>query len=644
MTTHLVFLSDDAARLVAEVGPTLMQSVRISPGSLGPTLEEFALDDAICIVGEPELLDCELVATVQDAQIRRDLRIGLVPISKERPERVADLLTLDPYASSSSTESLYYSYHDGCFDVAGRSSSSVTYMGRGQEQDVVNRLSVGANQPLRVCACVVNGRETFCFFGSAGCLLAGMPDAPAGVVTCEDVYCEHWFLQTCHRPFLQPHIGIQSSVALSLLISGSARTVITSAGVQNRIPQILSVFHDLITAGCPQGEVVLRLNHYLLELGHTPQFVLYGHPGSRALGHENLAGKATAPNSNPRRYHELGRESRLWAAKKWHDARELLANLETLLTLAFPASARQTRQRHHPETRKLPAILTATRRWLERNSALLSGYYLPETSHEAVLDALNVPYLSCERRAANLLCEIHGYYYSLAEALEEFYVPDCRGIDVVCPEYRCVMCGARVTRRRISSVGVLFASDYFGRWQDSCPNCLVVRDQSVASQDIGREVTCSSPRTLRMRVTYTNRTDRAQRVFVVARANDPNDLPHHSVGSRAWEVRARRVASELIESLRMLPSWSSTGPVKEFELSNGWPGVCTFAGVTVSPGESHWWEISVDLGSCDIFYLLFEWNIVVDFTFNWLSFTYRSPIGERWLRSNEYRHTRPQSD
>jgi hypothetical protein len=112
-------------------------------------------------------------------------------------------------------------------------------------------------------------------------------------------------------------------------------------------------------------------------------------------------------------------------------------------------------------------------------------------------------------------------------------------------------------------------------------------------------------------IRYQNHTAQPQIILPIAHWNDPNNLSVRASRNRA-------LADELLDQA------GAMAPASE--------------AVEVLPGFAIEWTAQISLSE-RLFYCLFEFNLFIDFEWNWFSATLRQPNIFRWLNSEEYRRS-----
>src|ERR1043165_1137878 len=248
---HYFILSEDAFALVQRTNI-------IKQGDFSKTLRSDiasalkSISGWAGIIADVGQIDDELVKEINITQRVHGLAVGVLPFSPDYPDRLSAI----------------------CHPVKGRRNTDLklaTYSADTEHADEVSALFKGDS---RVChvkpskhilpgfasgefdafAGVTNGRQTFCMFGDSFCLHPGIDDATESMLTPQKLNIRHWFLQSCHSPFVWPDFGNYLSFPLAVLLRGNASSFIASTRVQAFIPHVLASYCQLVLRGMALGD------------------------------------------------------------------------------------------------------------------------------------------------------------------------------------------------------------------------------------------------------------------------------------------------------------------------------------------------------------------------------------------------------
>ena len=342
------------------------------------------------------------------------------------------------------------------------------------------------------------------------------------------------------------------------------------------------------------GDVVRALNYYSASEGvdYRP-FILLGNPELRAFVADGGRPTIEATTS--------------WAAA----AKEISQLLRRFVAnVGFVSEAEnfgfQKKNDAHSQFRRDMAWLLRTDiRTLSRTAG-------PVTDVEALIDGIRPPNerISLKRATERLseAWEEAGGFYAVGEQLDEMYSTEgAQQIDSFCQ-----VCNEKLIERQLSYLGQNISAEYSERRQTICPRCLVVEHVSPMHRRSTKVEAERSPQGLAVRLSYTNTTAQPQWVFAFAFLSDPNNVSKSTAGE-AYKRMLERTATR-----------RAKGPAR-----------------SISPGEGFEFEFRTGPVPEDFWYLLLELNLMVDFCWNWFSFTFREKRIENWLASEGYPSTLP---
>ena len=411
----------------------------------------------------------------------------------------------------------------------------------------------------------------------------------------------HWLLQSCHSPFVWPDFGDYLSVPLALLLRGSAKTVISSIRVQTFIPYLLSIYLDGVSTGKTFGEIVRTLNSLARSnnVDHYP-FLLYGHPQSRtALPFESVSASPTNLAPLP-----------LNTGIALESIRRAASNLQVAsFQPHFDFNQKsQTTKRFQHQADQLSRTVGSLLREMRVEESL--GAVAPISRKTAACDLeVGLSVAAVQSTFCDVIDEHRGYYYHNSDFVENWYMPiECAPIDC-----KCNSCSSNLLLRKLRYIGGYPSADYNFRRQLICPRCLIVSD--VADQldiNVTLEVTAEADGKIRLTLKASNPSKIHQHLTVRWKMNDPNNV-------------SRSIAPELYDSLLMNVSLTPN--------SSGL--------IIIDPLQTVRADCVLGVTHSDLFYLLVEVTVILAGTWNWLSYTYRSPKIVQWMDSPSYNKTLP---
>ncbi|WP_157450274.1 hypothetical protein [Bradyrhizobium sp. ARR65] len=443
-------------------------------------------------------------------------------------------------------------------------------------------------------AVITEGRQTYCLIGM-GCLHPTISEPEIGRLAPSDIKAKHWLIQSCHSPFMWPELGSYLTVPLSIALTSDAETVICSTHVQTYIPNLLNVFVEQLSRGCAMGDILRTLNNHAASEGvdHRP-FLLLGNPESNAI----------APAPSAVQIPALARPSLSQTKVRTKLVRRLIANVEFLFDEGHFGF--DMKDNYLFEFRRDMA-------WLPRLDMRTLSNFLGSTEDVGVfLDGIRPPNVTVPLiRATGHLSrafERQGGFYRVGEQLDENY--SATGASQT--KDRCVVCGEHLIQRRLDYFGQSPSEEYATRSIKLCPRCLVVEHASPihrASTQLRAERALDE---MLITLSYTNNSPEPQWVFVFAFLSDPNNI------SRSTAPQAYK---DLLRTIK-------------FRRGQERPR-------SLEPGQTYNFSFRTGPIPTEFWYLLIEVNLLVDFCWNWYSFTYRAKQIEGWLSDPRYRPTLP---
>ncbi|WP_145986984.1 hypothetical protein [Bradyrhizobium vignae] len=342
------------------------------------------------------------------------------------------------------------------------------------------------------------------------------------------------------------------------------------------------------------GDIVRALNNHAATEGvdYRP-FMLLGNPESRALVADRATPRKSAGSSPDPKAKEVSQLLRRFVAN--------VGFVSNAANFGF-----QKNNEPHSQFRRDMA-------WLARaDIRSLSRAGRSESDIEGLIDGIRPPNERISLKQATLRLseawEEAGGFYAVGEQLDEMYGPEgAQQLDTCCQ-----VCGERLIERRLSYLGQNISVEYSERRQVICPRCLVVEHVSPMHRQATNVVAVRSGQEFVTRVSYTNITSQPQWVYSFAFLSDPNNV------SRSTAERAYKRLLERTVCRRAQQAPRSIGPGGKFDFE-----------FRTGPVPEDFW------------YLLLEVNLMVDFCWNWFSFTFREKRIEDWLRSERYSSTLP---
>lgn len=568
------------------------------------SLELCSAPEPAIVVGKVSQIDNKLADVVYAAGVR-GVSVGLLPYDGQYPESLSRLLQPSvPIQDGAATIGLYSS-RGLSFDFREPEhpvSAKLVKLKRKSEDEGRSTSPEDASHQITrteftALAIVTEGRQTYCLLGM-GCLHPTISELELGRIAPRNVSARHWLLQSCHSPFVWPELGSYLTVPLSIALTSNAETVICSTHVQTYIPGLLNLYLERLSQGWTLGDIVRALNDHAASAGvdYRP-FLLLGNPESRAIAATPSLSSAakSATHVSPA---QVTRRVRL--------LRRLIANVNFVSdedNFGFDSKNDALSQ-------------------FRRDMGWLSKIDLRSLSHFAILvedigtllDGMRPPNeavsLESATKRLSLAWEHQGGFYAVGERLDENYSPD----GALQTSDRCLVCNECLIERRLSYFGQSPSTEYTERSQRICPRCLVVEHVSPvhrASTAVTAERTAHE---MRIGLSYTNTSTEPQWVFAFAFLSDPNNVSK-STASDPYKNLLKMTANQRAQSD---PRSLAPGETFQFEFSTG-------------PIPDEFW------------YLLLEVNLMVDFCWNWYSFTFRERRIEAWLRSSKYPTTLPRA-
>jgi hypothetical protein len=570
----------------------------IDPGELQAKL---ILDsESVIVVGEIPQIDNEVADKIEEAAAA-GISVGIVPYDFRYPDSFARLLSSSEGVREPDSTIGLYSSRGLDFDFrepdAPFAGNIVKLRRRSEDQGRITSPDDAALQITRhdftALAVVTEGRQTYCLMGM-GCLHPTISAPELGRVSPRDVRARHWLLQSCHSPFMWPELGSYLTLPLSIALTGGAETVICSTHVQTYVPDLLNLYMDLTTAGTPMGEVVRALNAHAASEGvDFRPFMLLGNPASRAIVSGSARPKPIVASAQ-----------RTLAKERLELLRRLVANV-SFVSDASNFGLEKKNDAHSQFCRDMA--------WLPRVDIRLQSRLAAHSDDlGALIDGIRP---SSERislkTATERLSEAWeraGGFYAVGEQLDEWYNPEGAGQT----KSRCQICRGKLLERKLAYFGQSASADYAERRQIYCSRCLVAEHINPAHRS-STEITAERlPNELVVRLCYTNKTSQPQWVYAFAFLSDPKNISKSTAGDAYKALLEKTVNRRSQQCPR-----------------------------SIAPGESFEFEHRTGSVPEDFWYLLLEVNLMVDFCWNWFSFTFRESKIEAWLSSDEYPSTLP---
>ncbi|MCA6122105.1 hypothetical protein J6500_09390 [Bradyrhizobium sp. WSM 1704] len=598
---RLFSLSDAAVDFVGKSFPGNVERVGLSDLSKYLCSER----DPAMVIADIVSIDNRLADGIH-AAASAGVRVGIVPYDPHHSAAVDRLMKPNRPAERNTASIGLYSSRGLDFDFRTPAEDPLSAnivrlqkrsMAEGTETSPDDASRQVLHHDLNALAVVTEGRQTYCLFGM-GCLHPTISDPPTGRLSPRDIRARHWLLQSCHSPFVWPELGSYLSLPLSIALTSNAETVICSTHVQTYIPDILNIYFEMISAGLPLGEVVHALNEHASAEGvdYRP-FVLFGNPEAKAIAcDQGPAGKIEVSK----------RTSSAQTASTIRLVRRLIANVE----FAFDPTNFGFDAKHNAPWSAFGRDMS----WLPRTEIRGLARYADSASDIGRLLASMKPshLASTPGEATRQLSgawEEQGGFYALGEKLDENY----RATGATHTDRRCLVCKERLIERLLSYFGQSRSEEYSERSQKICPRCLVVEHVSPmhrASTELTADRTADG---LTIGLTYTNCSSDPQWVHAFAFPADPNNVSKST---------ARRVYREMLQPVGRR---TELGPV------------------SLAPGETFRFGHTTGPIPEDFWYLLVEVNLMIDFCWNWFSFTHRARKIEKWLAGQPYLRTLPRT-
>jgi hypothetical protein len=604
---HYFFLSNDAFAIVKDINCIEQGDCsKVARNNLSAELK--SISGWATIIADVGQINDELAREINLTQQVHALAIGIVPFSADYPERLEALCTPPSAKDGHFVKLAMYSAdaeHANEIKALFGSDPRVSFVKPSK-----SILPSFASGEFDAFAGVTNGRQTFCMFGDSFCLHPGIDNPGESILTPNRLNIKHWFLQSCHSPFVWPDFGNYLSFPIAALLRGNSASFVASTRVQSFIPHILASFTQLALRGMALGEVVLALNRYCSELECDDEpFILFGHPLNQValpMEHESPLSLRDC----------VGKEG------KPENLRELRALQHLSSNLRFALFRAHFNIKGSPEMNQLRNLAEKLQSEFAKHSrhfrSRASGI-LPTTSGEKLsvhrqLGEVSVPEVL--EQLASVWGQHKGYYYHFSEGIEQNFEP----VESAFIGARCSSCSSQLMRKRLRYLGPSPARDYSERIHRICPRCLVVMDVNAREEaafqlsvlkisDIASTITLS----------YCNRTDFPQWVNLQRRVNDPNNVSINTAPDVVRELKG----SILIDGQPCLD-------LQTFDHAH-W----------IEPHDTIELTVTVEGRRADLFYILIEFDVFVDGAWNWLSATYRRPTISDWMKSDLYRKTLP---
>jgi hypothetical protein len=558
--------------------------------------------ESAIVAGEISQIDNQLADRIH-AAAAEGISVGIVPYDSRYPESFRRLLEPSNGVQEGTARIGLYSSRGLQFDFGRSAATSFTgnivKLKRKSENEGRNTSPEDAalqitQHDFTALGIVTEGRQTYCLVGM-GCLHPTISASELGRLAPANIRARHWLLQSCHSPFVWPELGSYLTVPLSIALTGGAESVICSTHVQTYVPDLLDLYLEMASRGLPMGRIVRALNDHSVSQGvdYRP-FMLLGNPDSKAIVADHRQFRT-----------ELASFSSARSTKKIiGTVRRLISNVNFV---SDPDS--------FGFDKKNDAFVQFRRdiAWLPRvDMRSLSRFADSAHEVEKLIDRMRPPNeqvpLKIATERLSEAWETQGGFYAVGEQLDENYSTE----GARQTEDRCQICCEKLIERKLSYFGQSPSAEYSERCQIVCPRCLVVEHVSPVHRRSTQVTAKRTAHELSVSLSYTNATSETQWVFAFAFLSDPNNVSRSTAGT-AYKQLLERTANR-----RAQQDPTSLEPGQTFEF-----------GFSTGPVPDDFW------------YLLLEVNLMVDFCWNWFSFTFREKRIEKWLSSPQYPSTLP---
>ena len=467
-------------------------------------------------------------------------------------------------------------------------------------------------QSIDVFGIVADGRQTYCNLGGLR-LHPDFEDMERDVIGPATIRARHWFIQSCHSPFIWPEFGNYRTVPIAIMMANPCtETVICSKRVQVRVPGIADLYVALCLEGRPLGEVVTVLNEYVecRDVDVAP-FFLMGDPSCRAF--------TETKSDLTRLVTQISRQEVLRERNTQLFFYSALTNLTNLLDPKNGLFHDRTRgDKKIERARKTSKAITIDQVRKEMSSREPATSLEDEWNNFRHRGVRPLLYLSND--VAFSFVATHGYYYDVG--------PTFSGRHYITLETEQV--GSGIYRRKELDVSIGVHPAYRYRTRVHTDRDLAVLDVAAGLENGLR---CQQKGS-RLEFSYTNCSDGAQWVFGCVFCSDPNNLSKST---------SRHVYRELMSKLKIDveddASTRTRRPPRK-DRPHDRESALVFGGKEVANGETYRMPVRLELADdATFFYILIEAFIFVDFRWNWLSLTFRSNCIERWMSSVDYRRS-----
>jgi hypothetical protein len=550
---------------------------------------------ALALIADIDQIDDVLARRLSAHSRERSIPVGIIPYAPAYSARLRDLL------KPSTTQTL--GKQVGAYDITGSLDKRhddhqipPVMVLKDNDVDIVLQQHRWASLAITTA-----GRQTYCLLGK-GCLHPSLEAPPKGVLGAHSLDCDHWMIQSCHSPFVWSDLGTYLSIPLSFLLRSRASTFVCSIRVQTYVPGLLRVYLDNVRSGQAVGDIVVLMNRYCRQLSiDIDPFILFGNPLSRIatthVAKETIVGGTCqySPPSRPKLQNVA--RNLAFLEKEEHFQLKKAAKAGHYL----PALVRLNREVQHL-LRVYDTQLPQHRAGVSEDSDLDAVAFHLSRSHAHF--SLRAPSL----RIRKVWEATEGYYYHLGESLDRSYVP----LGVSEGDGKCAVCSSVLIRSELSYAGAWPTPDYQQRTRYVCARCLVVSDlssvyeHSLVTRFTKRNQGCA------LHVHYVNDTAKPQWVFGFCKATDPQNISANT---------AKRQYRQLVSKLKLSQKY--------------------WEGVTLQPGATQEFALTVTDVPAGVFYFLVEMHVFVDFCWNWLSFNYRATGLHDWVESEIYREVVP---
>lgn len=488
---------------------------------------------------------------------------------------------------------------------------------RGWEYHQLNNANDAARilkvpQPIDLIGIVTDGRQTYCGLGADLCLHPEIEDLDKGVAGPASISARHWFIQSCHSPFIWSDFGTYRTVPIAIMTENPcAETVICSKRVQIRVPGIVDLYIALCLEGHPLGDVVLKLNkHVEYRRFDTAPFFLLGDPSCRATPADFNGSTLRIGYSVDQFSHE--RKLQIFL----HRALSNLSNMANTRNKLFGDGNRaghEEQGRAWNASQRFPAQQAREEIRLRGVGPSLEDLWNRYYEKKRPLRLLSLD-------VARLFLQTDGYYYRIGPVVSNRHYVTLGIEPLEDGKYR---------RKELNvSEGVHPLDEHRIRLHT---------DRDLATMDVSARLESGLRRQRtgsNIEFSYTNMDDDHKWVFGCVFCSDPNNVSKHKSADVFWELM-----SNLTVEIKTDATTARARACKDRSPHDKTAWI--FDGKEISKDETYTMAIQLpELGGDDtVFYVLVEAFIFVDFCWNWLSYTYRSSGIAQWMGTNSYQRS-----